>query len=64
MTCPCRIGLQYPNIRMGPCYIVLDTDEQRYYLMDTCGADLTSPAGSNIDELLDYVWEHWIKPLA
>lgn len=46
----------------GACYIVLDTDKQHYYLMDTCGADLTCPAGSNIDELLDYVWEHWIKP--
>ena len=45
----------------GACYIALDTDEQRYYLMDTCGADLTCHAGNNIDELLDYVWENWIK---
>lgn len=44
----------------GACYVVLDPKENRYFLMDTCGADLTCPAGTNIGELLDYVWEHWV----
>jgi hypothetical protein len=47
----------------GACYIVLDPDMSRYYLMDSCGADLTCPVGNNVQELLDYVWEHWIKAL-
>ena len=44
----------------GAAYIVLDTDTHQYYLMDACGADLTCPAGENVDELLDYIWERWV----
>jgi hypothetical protein len=47
----------------GAVFIVLDTDSGRYYLMDSCGADLTCPAGKNVNELLDYVWKHWIEPM-
>lgn len=31
--------------------------------MDSCGADLTCPAGNNVDELLDYLWKHWIETI-
>lgn len=44
----------------GAVYIILDTDTYKYYLMDTCGADLTCPAGKSIEELLDYLWAHWV----
>ena len=47
----------------GAVFIVLDTDTHKYYLMDSCGADLTCPAGNNVDELLDYLWEHWIETI-
>ena len=43
--------------------IVLDPDRQRYYLMDTCGADLTSSVGSSDDELLDFVWQDWVSAM-
>jgi len=45
----------------GAWYIVLDTDGHRYYEMDTCGADLKCPAGNDVDELLDYLWEQWVR---
>lgn len=32
----------------GGEYLVLDTDRHQYYLMDTCGADLSNPAGNNV----------------
>jgi hypothetical protein len=44
----------------GADYFVLDTDRHRYFRMDTCGADLT-PAGNDVDELLDYLWEQWVR---
>jgi len=47
----------------GADFIVLDVDAHRYYRMDSYGADLKSPAGSNVNELLDYLWEHWIEPI-
>ena len=47
----------------GACYVVLDTDEHRYFLMDTCGPDLTSPLGNNIGGVLDYIWESWVREL-
>jgi len=47
----------------GATFIVLDTDNHKYYLMDSSGADLTCPAGNNIQELLDYLWEYWIENL-
>jgi hypothetical protein len=48
----------------GAYYIILDTDEHRYYLMDTSGADLESPVGDNVGELLDFIWEDWVEALA
>ncbi len=45
----------------GANYIVLDTDNHKYYSMDTCGADLTCPVGNNVEELLGYIWESWVK---
>jgi hypothetical protein len=47
----------------GDDFIVLDIDSHRYYLMDACGADLTCPAGDNVHELLDSIWENWITPI-
>ena len=47
----------------GAIFIVLDTDTHRYYLMDSCGADLTCPAGNNVHELLDFPWKHWIETI-
>jgi hypothetical protein len=47
----------------GAAFVVLDTDNHRYFLMDTCGADLTSPVGDNIEELLDYLYKAWIEQM-
>lgn len=47
----------------GASYIVLDTDTPKYYLMDTCGGDLTNPVGNNVEELLDFIWEQWVTGL-
>lgn len=47
----------------GAAYIILDPDRQQYYLMDTCGVDLTCPVGNNIEQLLDYLWKHWIEAM-
>jgi hypothetical protein len=47
----------------GACYIVLDPDARRYYLMDTCGADLTYPVGSSVAGLLDFIWHDWIEAM-
>ena len=47
----------------GASYIVLDTDKHKYYLMDTCGADVSNPVGNNVQELLEYIWEDWVKAL-
>jgi hypothetical protein len=44
----------------GSAFIVLDTDNNKYYLMDSCGADLTCPQGDSVQELLDYIWEDWV----
>jgi hypothetical protein len=44
-------------------YVVLDTDSQRYYLMDSCSADLNNPVGESVEHLLDYVWKDWVKGL-
>jgi hypothetical protein len=43
------------------CYVVLDTDWAQYYYMDTCGADLKCPAGTDIEKLLDFIWKNWIE---
>jgi hypothetical protein len=45
----------------GGEYIVLDTDRQRYYLMDTILSDLSNPIGHNIPELLEFIWKDWVK---
>jgi hypothetical protein len=45
----------------GAAYIILDTNSHRYFLMDTCGADLTWPMGDNVEDLLSEIWEHWIE---
>jgi hypothetical protein len=47
----------------GASYIVLDTDRHQYYLMDTSGADLSNPVGNNVEELLEFIWEDWVKAL-
>jgi hypothetical protein len=41
-------------------FVVLDTDSGRYFLMDACGADETSPIGWNVGELLDWLWDNRI----
>jgi hypothetical protein len=60
---PRRHWLAITQHQDGACYVVLDTDEQRYYLMDTCGADLTCPVGNSVSELLDFIWDTWVKAL-
>ena len=41
-------------------FIVLDVESGRYFLMDTCGADESSPIGRSVGELLDWLWDHRI----
>ncbi len=41
-------------------FAVLNFDSGRYFLMDSCGADETSPIGSGVDDLLEWLWEHRI----
>jgi hypothetical protein len=47
----------------GGEYIVLDTDRQEYYLMDTILSDLSNPIGHSIPELLEFIWKDWVKAL-
>ena len=47
----------------GGQYIVLDTDSQEYYLMDTILSDLSNPIGHSIPELLEFIWKDWVKAL-
>lgn len=47
----------------GGEYIVLDTDRQDYYLMDTILSDLSNPIGHSVPEFLEYIWENWVKAL-
>jgi hypothetical protein len=44
----------------GAAFVVLDTESGRYFLMDACGADESSPIGRTVGELLDWLWEHRI----
>ncbi|MFT3768647.1 MAG: hypothetical protein QM820_24640 [Minicystis sp.] len=46
----------------GASFVVLDVDSGVYYLMDSAGPDTTSPLGSTVDDLLDWVWTHRIGP--
>lgn len=48
----------------GAAFVVLNVDTGMYYLMDSAGADDTSPIGSTVDELLDWVWNQRIDPRA
>ena len=45
----------------GGSYIILDTDKQKYYLMDTILSDLSNPIGQSIEGLLEFIWEDWMK---
>jgi hypothetical protein len=44
----------------GSAFVVLDVDGGGYYLMDSCGPDLTCPVGRSANDLLDYLWSHRI----
>jgi hypothetical protein len=44
----------------GAAFVVLDTESGRYFLMDSCGADESSPIGNSVGELLDWLWDHRI----
>ena len=44
----------------GAAFVVLDTESGRYFLMDACGADESSPIGRSVGELLDWLWDHRI----
>jgi hypothetical protein len=46
----------------GASFVVLDVGSGKYFLMDTAGPDTTSPIGSNVDELLDWIWRSRISP--
>lgn len=42
----------------GAAFVVLDVEGGGYYLMDSCGADVSCPVGRNANDLLDYLWSH------
>jgi hypothetical protein len=44
----------------GAAYVVLDTESGRYFLMDSCGADESSPIGNSVGELLYWLWDRRI----
>jgi hypothetical protein len=46
----------------GATFVVLDVESGRYFLMDACGADESSPIGRNVGDLLDWLWAHRIEP--
>jgi hypothetical protein len=46
----------------GAAFVVLDVESGRYFLMDACGADESSPIGRNVGDLLDWLWAHRIEP--
>ena len=41
-------------------FIVLNVETGQYFLMDSAGADESSPIGGNVGTLLDWLWEHRI----
>ncbi len=46
----------------GAAFIVLDVESGRYFLMDACGADESSPIGRSVGDLLDWLWAHRREP--
>ena len=48
----------------GAAFIVLDVASGRYFLMDTVGADTSTPIASTAAELLDWIWLHRMTPKA
>jgi hypothetical protein len=48
----------------GAAFIVLDVASGTYFLMDTAGPDATSPIATNVEELLDWLWQSRITPKA
>lgn len=43
-------------------FVVLDINSGRYFLMDTCGADASTPIANNASELLDWLWQSRVPP--
>lgn len=43
-------------------FAVLDIDSGGYFLMDTCGADASTPIATNAGELLDWLWQSRLPP--
>jgi len=52
------LGLSYHTD--ASAYVVLDVRRGQYFLMDSCGADETSPIGRSAGELLDWLWKRRI----
>jgi hypothetical protein len=46
----------------GSAFIVLDVDSGRYFLMDSCGPNETSPLGATVAELLSWLWANRLPP--
>jgi hypothetical protein len=42
----------------GAAFIVLDAESGRYFLMDSSGPDETCPIGTNVSDLLDWLWKY------
>ena len=42
----------------GASFIVLDTEDGAYYLMDSCGPDKTTQIAHDAASLLDWIWHH------
>jgi hypothetical protein len=39
-------------------YVVLDVRRRKYFHMDSCGADETTPIGRSVEDLLSWLWAH------
>jgi len=46
----------------GASFIAIDVVSGEYFLMDTAGPDTTSPIGSSVEDLLEWIWQNRIAP--
>ena len=49
---------------VGAAFVVLDVALRTYFLMDTAGPDATSPIATNVEGLLDWLWQSRVAPKA
>ncbi len=46
----------------GACFVVLNVQSQRYFLMDSAGPDETYPIGEDVEALLGWLWKQRVAP--